>query len=382
MNKDIKYLIETIQRFDVTDSVYSNEDEPIIDQTELDNMLSNYVETDEELYELVAKRLKENNEHPKLNDIDISNVTCLSGLFNDSPLAYDGRNYNKYLKEYGVSSKNIRYLDLSRWCTKNVTDMRFMFYGLTNLQVLRLDRWDTSNVTDMSYMFCHCSGLSSLNVSMFKTQNVMGMEKMFYNCQGLTELDVSNFKMQNVKKINDMFAHCLYLLHLDVSNWDTRKVDCMWGLFDNCQSLLELDISNFDLTNVSGLYYMFRNNIHLQSVQLPDFQYAGMNTEYKGIDDTEFMFAGCSNLKNIIMKNFNITHMNTDHAKQMFAECHILSNIDMPLDSLAALIRSSSKQEFPNMFKRCPERLIDDLIQKLKKPYRTIANKLKDLKTK
>jgi len=68
-----------------------------------------------------------------------------------------------------------------------------------------------------------------------------------------------------------------------------------------------------------------------------------MNTEYKGIDDTEFMFAGCSNLKNIIMKNFNITHMNTDHAKQMFAECHILSNIDMPLDSLAALIRSSSK---------------------------------------
>ena len=44
--------------------------------------------------------------------------------------------------------------DISKWDTKNVTDMSEMFYWCTSLNSLPdISKWDTKNVNDMSWMF-------------------------------------------------------------------------------------------------------------------------------------------------------------------------------------------------------------------------------------
>ena len=47
--------------------------------------------------------------------------------------------------------------DISKWDTKNVTDMNGMFSDCSSLTNLPdISKWDTKNVTDMSYMFSGC----------------------------------------------------------------------------------------------------------------------------------------------------------------------------------------------------------------------------------
>ena len=53
--------------------------------------------------------------------------------------------------------------DISKWDTRNVTNMGAMFYNCNSLESLPdISKWDTNNVTDMSYMFYECSSLKSL----------------------------------------------------------------------------------------------------------------------------------------------------------------------------------------------------------------------------
>ena len=56
-----------------------------------------------------------------------------------------------------------------------------MFYGYSKLTSLPdISKWDTKNLTNMSYMFCRCKSLSSLpDISKWDTQNVIVMCYMF-----------------------------------------------------------------------------------------------------------------------------------------------------------------------------------------------------------
>ena len=48
--------------------------------------------------------------------------------------------------------------DISKWNTKNVTDMSRMFEDCSSLTNLPdISKWDTKNVTNMSYMFSNCN---------------------------------------------------------------------------------------------------------------------------------------------------------------------------------------------------------------------------------
>ena len=47
-----------------------------------------------------------------------------------------------------------------------------------------LDKVKTDNVRDMEAMFAECSSLTDLDVSTFVTKNVKNMRDMFYNCSG------------------------------------------------------------------------------------------------------------------------------------------------------------------------------------------------------
>lgn len=65
------------------------------------------------------------------------------------------------------------------WDTSNVTDMSYLFWGLTiDNEVWEVVDWDTSNVTNMSYMFSNCL-FSKGDISGWDVSKVTNMERMF-----------------------------------------------------------------------------------------------------------------------------------------------------------------------------------------------------------
>ena len=190
--------------------------------------------------------------------------------------------------------------------TSNLTDMRWMFYGLENIQTLDLSGFDTSNVTTMESMFNVCSSLTSLNISSFNTRNVTDMSGMFLHCENLTSLDVSNFDTRNVTNMIDMFYGCKNLTSIDVSSFDTRNVTEMDGMFGVCENLTSLDLSNFDTRNVIEVTDMFRWCEKLQTIDLSGWDL----TKVTGYNPVGEMFMFCAALKTIYMRGCNQTTIN------------------------------------------------------------------------
>ena len=104
-------------------------------------------------------------------------------------------------------------LDVSKFDTSQVTDMKHMFNKCSSLTSLDVSNFDTSQVTDMSAMFLECSGLTSLDVSKFDTSKVINMSIMFYTCNSLSKIYVSEYNettdkgwtTKNVTDSRDMF---------------------------------------------------------------------------------------------------------------------------------------------------------------------------------
>ena len=88
-----------------------------------------YKANDENIRDIIQKKIEEKGNNTTLNYIDVSKVTNMNSLF--------------------FNSKFIG--DISKWDVSNVKDMSDMFYGSTfNGDI---SEWDVSNVKDMSCMF-------------------------------------------------------------------------------------------------------------------------------------------------------------------------------------------------------------------------------------
>ena len=188
-----------------------------------------------------------------------------------------------YSDLYEQKIRNVLELDLSSFDTSNVTDMQFMFSGMSSLTTLDLSNFDTSQVTDMKYMFRDMSSLTTLNLSNFDTSRVTNMEVMFYGMSSLTSLDLSNFDTSQVKYMNYMFSYMSSLTTLDLSNFDTSQVAYMISMFSGT-SLTSLNLSNFDTSKVMNMSNMFLNMRNLTSLNLTNF-----NTSK--VTDMEDMFS-------------------------------------------------------------------------------------------
>ena len=96
-------------------------------------------QTKEELRQIIKERIKD-DPNADLNDIDVSNITDMGGLFND------------------LDPHNI---DISRWDVSNVRDMDVMFYDCQNFNA-DLSNWDVSNVRYMRKAFNGCDSMTEL----------------------------------------------------------------------------------------------------------------------------------------------------------------------------------------------------------------------------
>jgi surface protein len=101
---------------------------------------------------------------------------------------------------------------------------------------------------DLSYMFSGCSNLISVNTEDWDTSTISNMRSMFYECTSLTQLDLSNFNTAMVGFMSSMFYNCTSLTTLNLSNWDTSglfipEMETEF-MFSGCSSLRELRLDN------------------------------------------------------------------------------------------------------------------------------------------
>ena len=214
------------------------------------------------------------------------------------------------MKEMFSGCEDLAKLDLSSFDTGNVTDMSNMFSGCNALASLDLTSFDTKNVTNMCGMFRvdyhQNSSLASLDLSSFDTKNVTDMGQMFYRCYVLTSLDLSSFDTKNVTDMEAMFYGCRSLASLDLTSFDTRRVTNMGQMFSYCESLISLDLSGFDTTSAMYMGSMFRGCKSLTSLDLSGFDMRRVGGGSVSVPDEDWdlswMFDGCDNLKEIIMR--------------------------------------------------------------------------------
>ena len=92
-----------------------------------------FPKTKKELQTIINKRIEQEGNKVDLNDIDVSNITDMSYLFE-----------NVYFN-----------CDISNWDVSNVTNMRYMFANCTSFNK-DISKWDVSNVINMYDMFHNC----------------------------------------------------------------------------------------------------------------------------------------------------------------------------------------------------------------------------------
>lgn len=203
MNKNIKYLIESIQGFDIID--YDEPSDTVLSQSSIQNYLYNeFPQSKFNLMQLVAARLKDNIENPYLLDIDTSNIQSMNSLF--SALRTD------YLaNSYGIDMRRCVRLDLSRWNLQNVYDMSNMFYKCTGLEEINMDDCNLSNVYLLNNMFYGCKNLKTLNGFTIKIDNdtvheygKQQRDKAFFQCKkSIIPLDflhtMNSYELENMQ---------------------------------------------------------------------------------------------------------------------------------------------------------------------------------------
>ena len=136
MNKEVKWLIEEIIKFNPVDYA-DNDDTNILDNNEVCQVLYKYHPKNyEELKFLVTAYLTQ--EKTDFNDIDVSAITDFSFLF------------------YGQTNMDI---DISDWNVSNGRCFKYMFYGCKKFNC-DISEWDVSNGIDFSFMFAGCIGFN------------------------------------------------------------------------------------------------------------------------------------------------------------------------------------------------------------------------------
>lgn len=210
-------------------------------------------------------------------------------------------------------------LNISNFDTSKVTKMAWMFEN-TGLTGIDLSHFDTSQVTDMSGMFYNNQILEWVDVSNFDTSKVENMEQMFNDCVQLKNLNLANFNTSSVTNMHDMFAGCTSLTNLNVSNFDTSKVVTMWGMFNGCGSLTSLDLSSFVTSSVTNMAEMFNSCWNLSNLDLSNFVTSS-------VTNMKLMFYDCNKLTKLDINHFDTSKV-TDMSF-MFGYCKSLTSLDL-----------------------------------------------------
>ncbi|EAH7655312.1 BspA family leucine-rich repeat surface protein [Campylobacter coli] len=182
--------------------------------------------TKEELKDLV------NHLSVNLADIDVSNITDMSGLF--------------------IKTNRQDFSGIEEWDVSNVTNMEFMFAGCENFNQ-PLENWDVSSVTNMSSMFAGCENFNQ-PLEKWDVSNVTNMRGMFINAINFNQ-PLENWDVSSVTNMSSMFAGCENF-NQPLDNWNVSNVTDMWSMFMSAKSFNQ-PLEKWDVSSVEDMSCMF-----------------------------------------------------------------------------------------------------------------------------
>ena len=126
----------------------------------------------------------------------------LIGFIPDFPvqMIIDGKSVES-TKSYTFPKKGEHTVLINSNFTKLISAKR-LFYKITSLTKIEFTPlFDTKNVKDMKSMFYECSELTSIDLSHLNTKNVVNMELMFAGCRKLKKINLCNFNGEYVRRL-------------------------------------------------------------------------------------------------------------------------------------------------------------------------------------
>ncbi|MBQ5559428.1 MAG: BspA family leucine-rich repeat surface protein [Lachnospiraceae bacterium] len=258
--------------------------------------------------------------------------------------------------------KNLKALDVSKFNTKNVTNMKCMFHDCQKLEALNISKFNTNNVKDMSYMFARCRNIKT-GITDLKTPKNANTKDMYLCCEkldkvqeivledagitckyytnGLLEVtgtgelripDIysggqyfypwdfyrkyitkAKINIQGATDFTHLFSDCSLLENVDFSGTDTSKIVDMSYMFDSCTQLENIDLSQIDTSNVTNMSYMFNSCTQLENI---DFS----QIDTSNVTNMSFMFRNCKKLNSLGVET--ISHQANTKTIGMFAGCY------------------------------------------------------------
>ena len=218
-----------------------------------------------------------------------------------------------------AASSKLTTIDLTRFNTDKLTNMRAMFGGfdadgnqvnmsLTN--IIGLNNLNTSNVESMNGLFSNNHAMTTINISNWNTSNVKDMAGMFNNSNDLsgaltTITFGTNFKTNQVVDMSYMFADNPNLTNVDLSRFDTSNVTNMSYMFCNAKAITSLNFNNFNTKKVITMERMFYHNDNLNTLNLNSF-------ETDALTNVKELFAYSASLKDLHINKMTFNGITAD----------------------------------------------------------------------
>ena len=189
--------------------------------------------------------------------LETSKLTSAYNLFyNCADLTYVDLSYSNFSKVTTVERmftscpKLTTIVGLNDLDVSNVNNMGGLFSGCNKLTDINISNWDVSKVTNFGAMFRYCNEITTMDLKNWDTSSAIIMSGIFTTCNKLTTLDVSGWNMDNVTTVNQAFYGCGKLTSLSLFNYIRDDADVRF-LVDKCSSLNEVELLNSDYNTVN-----------------------------------------------------------------------------------------------------------------------------------